>query len=281
VKAGLKVGDAVVSVGADQADEDNVITTAGRYKIARGSQLLTLDVRVEDISEDLGPRLVDLKNGVSYLRLGSFLPQYFTDERWKPVAAELAGKKALVLDLRQNAGGSFPGAMRALSPFFCRATRVGAIWTKAEGIDEEAPAGVLADDLRAAVQIEALGKSSSVSVGTFDGYGCFNGPVVVLVDDQTSSVAEVFSQAMKARPHSKVWGVPTSGHMVLAQWFEIGSLGGGDFAMSIPVAGYHTSGGLDLEAMGVRPEKILSYSLERALKGEDNWITEATRDVSN
>ena len=61
----------------------------------------------------------------------------------------------------------------------------------------------------------------------------------------------------------------------MARWFSISSLGGGDFAMSIPIAGYRAPNGDEIEHDGVRPSRELNYDLQKALRGEDNWISEA------
>lgn len=279
VRADIKLGDAILTLNGEGVIEDDIATRAGIYKVARGPKIFSVEVEVEDISEDLGPRLTKLSDGVGLLSIGSFLPQYFDGERWRAIVAKLREHRALVIDVRANAGGSFVGALRGLSPFFCKSALVGRLWTRAEGAGSGEP-GALPDDLRASPQLEALEESGAVLLKSFDGYGCYDKSVVVLVDDGTSSVAEIFSEAFLSRPSSHVWGTPTAGQVVMAKWFEIGSLGGGDFAMAIPIAGYQTREGKVLERRGVAPQKVLSYDLESALQGRDSWISEAFRFVS-
>ncbi|MES2964212.1 MAG: S41 family peptidase [Bdellovibrionota bacterium] len=280
VRAGLRAGDAVVSVNGADADEEIVISTPGLFKIARGAKLFTVDVEVEEISEDLGPRLTELPNGVGYLRIGSFLPHYFADESWAEIAGKLKNHSAFVIDVRGNAGGSFPAMLRALSPFFCKDVKVGELWTTAEGIERGAPTS-LPDDLRASVQLEALKSSGGfLQLKSFPMDVCTDRPVVVLADESTSSVSEIFSEALSSRANSRVWGTPTAGQVVMARWFEVGSLGGGDFAMSIPIAGYRTREGVAIESDGLLPEKIMVYDLESALAGKDDWLEEAHAFVS-
>lgn len=275
-RAGVKVGDAIVSVNGEAIDDDDVESTPGLYKVARGHRIFDVSIEVEDLADDLGPTLDPLGGGVGLLTLRSFLPQYFVEERWKPMTAELAKYEGLVIDLRGNAGGSFVASLRGLSPFFCMPSSAGRLWTTAESAGDEEPRS-LPDDLRATAQLEALQASGEVVLRTFEGYGCFRKPVVVLIDDETSSVAEIFAQAFVSREKSRVWGTPTAGQVVMAKWFEIGSLGGGDFAMSIPIAGFRSRDGRELESRGVDPQKILIYDLEAALRGRDSWTSEAAR----
>jgi carboxyl-terminal processing protease len=279
LEAGVKLGDAIVSIDGETVDDDDVESTAGIYKIARGHQIILFEIGVEDLSEDRGPVLEGREGGVGILRFGSFLAHYFDGERWSEIARRLSRYRGLVIDVRGNAGGSFPASVRALSPFFCEPKIVGSLWTSAGDRDSLAPKD-LPDDLDARAQVAALNATGRLNLRTYSGYGCFQGPVTVLVDAETSSVAEIFSEAMKSRKNARVWGVPTAGQVVMARWFEIGSLGGGDYAMSIPIAGYETSARRKLEDDGVDPQRILIYDLEKALRGRDNWMEEAITSVS-
>ena len=285
VKAGLKPGDAIVMINGEAADEDEAVSAPGIYKIARGHKLFDVEIMTEDISEDLGPRLIPLEAGIGHLRIGSFLPQYFDGDRWPKIVARLKSFGSLVIDVRGNAGGSFPAALRALSPFVCGERAVGSLWTSAPKTDDGDGGGdsvqrVLPNDLEASPQLDALNGSGRLELRTFSDYRCYEGPVVVLVDEGTSSVAEIFAEGFFERSNSRIWGVPTAGQVVMARWFEIGSLGGGDYAMAIPIAGYRTAKGKDLERQGVDPQKILIYDLEQALRGQDSWLNQAIHAVS-
>ncbi len=158
--------------------------------------------------------------------------------------------------------------LRALSPFMCQPREVGRIWRQKRAGSK--PPQELHDDLSADAQLEQVTASDEVILKTFDGYGCFRGKTLVLVDQNTSSVSEIFAHAMP-----RVWGLLTAGQVVMARWFSISSLGGGDYAMSIPIAGFRAPNGDEIERQGVRPSKVLTYDLKQALKGVDNWVSEA------
>jgi C-terminal processing protease CtpA/Prc len=72
-------------------------------------------------------------------------------------------------------------------------------------------------------------------------------------------------------------GQPTSGQVVMARWFHVDAFGAGDFSISIPIAGFAAADGSDLESNGLIPQVELHYDLEAALRGEDNWVSEAAR----
>jgi C-terminal processing protease CtpA/Prc len=81
---------------------------------------------------------------------------------------------------------------------------------------------------------------------------------------------------MSVRPNTKVWGVPTAGEVVVARWFDLSPLGFSGYSLSVPIAGFTTATGIELEAEGITPSKLLFYDLSQARRGEDSWITNST-----
>ncbi len=292
-RAELRAGDVVISINeVPVGSADEAQSTAGSYKIARGEKFFLADLKLEDLEEDLRPRLATVANGAwptarrqetAVLTIPSFLPQYFEDDSWAQIIEKVESARYAIVDLRGNPGGSFPAMTRALSFFRCERDYVGTLWRTPKAGD--GPAAELPNELDASRQLELLRSASQIQLKTFtadDGQKrlpCFRGDAVVLIDNGTSSVSEIFAKAMIERPRTRVWGWPTAGQVVMARWFSIGSLGGGDYAMSIPVAGYRAQDGDELEHHGVRPSRELHYELEAALRGEDSWINEASKSL--
>lgn len=272
--AGLKVGDAILAVNGETPMSTQVAqSTAGHYRIARGKEFLEADLELADLSEDLSPSLTGISRDIGLLRIPSFLPQYFDQEQWMRIAKSLPAFRGLIIDLRDNAGGSFPAMLRALSPFRCENPRIGELWrAPREDAEDEVE---MRDELSAESQLSQLDEADAIVLKTFPSYGCFKGPVVVLIDDGTSSVSEIFTHALMKHPNVRVWGTPTAGQVVMARWFPVGSLGGGDYAISIPIAGYRADDGSALESEGISPQKELHYDLAKALRGEDSWLQDA------
>jgi C-terminal processing protease CtpA/Prc len=241
------------------------------------------ELRAVDLREDMSPRLSRV--GPAYLfRIPSFLGSYFEGDQWRKTIAQLAEaakdpKAKLIIDLRENQGGSFPGMLRALSPFRCDRPLIGRIRrSMREGMLAETD---LADDLDAGQQLRQLHSASVVNLRAFKTSVCFRGPATVLIDDGTASVAEIFAEAFLSRPQSRVWGHPSAGAVVMAQWFYASGFGGhfeNRYSISIPIASYLSESGADLEHKGIQPQKLLHYDLDSALAGRDNWIDDG---VSN
>ena len=70
----------------------------------------------------------------------------------------------------------------------------------------------------------------------------------------------------------RVWGQPTKGEVVLSIWYDLSFILGKGYSISIPEASYVTTRGLDLERVGVLPEKELYYELKHELFGRDSWL---------
>lgn len=276
-KAGVRPGDVVDSVnGETVAAPFEATNLSGAYRIGRRKEgkedieYFKALIEPVELQEDLAPTLEDLGEGVGYLKIPSFLQQYFEDEEWDELAASLQKFKKLVVDVRGNAGGSFPAMMRAVSPFRCRAPYIGSIRKpKREGLVDRVN---LKNDLTAASQLEALSQAASVDLRAFPEYGCFDGPVTVLMDGDTASTAEVFAQAFYTRPRSRVWGQSSRGEVVLAQWFPLAALGSEAYSLAVPIAAYVTAEGGELENLGLIPQRNLFYDIEVALAGRDNWV---------
>lgn len=229
-----------------------------------------------ELAEDLSPTFVNLSPSVGLLKIQSFLPQYFEKTKWLETTKEFTSTQNLIIDLRENAGGNFVAMLRALSPFFCKPTSIGIISANIEGGKNASEVkSSLPDDIESRIQIDQIESESSLMLKTFEGYGCTNAQVTVLVDVDTSSTGEIFAYAMSGRPNSRVWGVPTAGEVVVARWFDLSQLGLGGYSLSVPIAGFTTTDGIELEAEGITPSRLLFYDLSSARRGEDSWISAA------
>ncbi len=280
-RAGILAGDSILSLNDDElVTTMDVQMTSGHFRIRRGTDEMNFDIRVEKLVEDLGPRIDDLGQGIARLNLGSFLPQYFDAEKWQGVVERLNHFKSVIIDLRGNSGGSFPAMLRAVSPFFCSrgsGVLIGSLYhftRKGEGYSMPHRTVVLDDELDNEKQLDQLGRATWIELRTFSTYGCFKGAAVVLTDAGTASTAEIFASIFRKRPLSKVMGQSTAGEVVMARWFEVDTLGDG-YLLSVPVAGFVTPDGEELEGRGIQPQKLLYDNLALALRGQNSWVVEA------
>ena len=137
--------------------------------------------------------------------------------------------KGLVLDFRGNPGGP-PLAAEQISGFFLK------------GGDEFA------------YFQERNAPKADLDVPDFGARNQFAGPIVILVDADTGSAAELFTGIMQFRGRAVVLGVNTAGQILLKSMFPMGD---GSMVALVKARGYYPDGhvfGFD----GITPDKTIS-----------------------
>lgn len=271
-KAGLRAGDEILQIsGTEQVTPWGAQNRSGTFLISRGAKKWEVELEAAELSVDGAPQVLTLAPGLGLLEISSFRSEYFDGEEWRKKVAELKAFQHLIIDIRDNPGGNFVAMLRALSTFKCREVQVGQLLRpRSDGKHKEG----FADNTEDAYQIDEIARYRSLALRTFENYGCFTGQVTVLINSDTSSVAEIFAHSFLSAPRSRVWGQPTSGDVVLAVWYDLPALGPG-YSLSIPEAVYLTPNAEELERRGVSPEREIFYDLKEARRGLDTFIEKA------
>jgi carboxyl-terminal processing protease len=137
--------------------------------------------------------------------------------------------KGLVLDLRGNPGGP-PLAAREISAFFLKGGDEFAYFQKRNS------------------------PKADLDVPLIDSSAQFTGPMVILVDADTGSAAELFAGIMQFRGRAAVLGVNTAGQILLKSMFPMGD---GSMVALVTARGHYPDGqvfGFD----GITPNKIIT-----------------------
>jgi len=137
--------------------------------------------------------------------------------------------KGLVLDLRGNPGGP-PLAAMEISGFFLNGGDEFAYFQK-----RNAP-------------------KADLEVPSFDPQSKFTGPIVILVDADTGSAAELFAGIMQFRGRAVVLGVNTAGQILLKSMFPVGD----GSSVALVTARTHYPDGSVFGFDGITPNKIIS-----------------------
>lgn len=270
--AGFRLGDELLTLnGHEIQDQEIAVTRGGSYGVLRNGKKIEIKVEAGSVQLDSQPKLRRLDDRTALITLSSFRSEYFEDEPWKKFVQSWKPYSRLIFDLRENAGGNLVSMLRALSPLLCHPTVVGDLSLPRRSDGEKQ---FLVNDLSDDEQINQIDTSAGVTLKTFEGYGCFQGSVALLIGPHTSSVSEIFSSAVLKRAHSKVFGQPTSGDVVLAVWYDLPAWGPG-YSISIPEALYLTPEGRQLEGEGVYPQKEVFDDLQVWRQGKDSWIQTA------
>ncbi len=137
--------------------------------------------------------------------------------------------KGLVLDLRGNPGGP-PLAAMQISGFFLKGGEEFAYFQKRNS------------------------PKNSLEVPTYGPQDQFTAPIVILVDADTGSAAELFTGIMQFRRRAVVLGVNTAGQILLKSMFPMGD----GSSIALVTARTHYPDGNVFGFDGITPDKIIS-----------------------
>lgn len=243
--AGLESGDVIVEVDGESILGDNVELAVAKIKGPEGSEV-TLGVRVqgkggtkdfeltrEEIEVPVTDERIREVDGrtLGYVRLTTFSDGAAAALRKSFEEVERKGAEGVVLDLRANGGGLLPEAILTSSLFI--------------------PEG------------EVVVETSSRTQGdrTYEAVGgdIDPPPMVVLVDRDTASAAEILAAALRTSNDDPVVGTRTFGKGVFQQVINLESGG----ALDLTVGEFLTADGVSLAGEGLKPD-VFSPSRPRA-----------------
>jgi len=165
----------------------------------------------------------------------------------------LRGARGLVLDLRNNGGGDSEAMTDVASVFLSPRTGLGRFM-----------------DRTGRVVVEPRTRRSMLM--TAESIAPFEGSLVILTSERTSSAAEIFAASLKEAGRAVIIGTKTCG-CVLAIWRKHQLPDGGE--LDVSELDYRTGGGLRLEGVGVEPQETITLDLADLRAGRDRAIERA------
>lgn len=234
--AGLEVGDTIVSVDGRSIAGLSAAAAAARIKGPEGTEV-TVGVRSrpraevrqvkltrEQISVPIVSSRLKTVDGrkLGYLRLAAFTQGAHAAVRKAVRRLQKRGARGLVLDLRANGGGLLDEAVLTASVFL--------------------PKGEVVVSTKSRSQGDAVFRTKGGNLSPL--------PMVVLIDRNTASAAEILAAALADDAGAKTVGTRSYGKGVFQQ--EIGLSNGG--ALKLTVGEYFTPQGVNLAGRGIRPE---------------------------
>jgi C-terminal processing protease CtpA/Prc len=279
--SGVQLGDVVISVDDEKPLTLSQVQRAHKLVVDRLGEKLEFQLEMGTFQMDHTPRITPIGPGKAVLRISSFEGQFedkdlFDEQFVKTLFAQLRDYKGVVIDLRENLGGNFVALLRALSPFLCKATEIGTLQKLGQNPEV---LGEFPDSLEFADQWPIIVHSDGVVLKSFSEYGCYRGKIALLVDSDTSSVAEIFAHVLKKELGVPILGHPTAGAVLVALRDEVKMLGP-DYYLNMPILTYLDDEGFALEGEGLWPDYQLQYDLESFRRGRDNWIFEAANALN-
>lgn len=156
---------------------------------------------------------------------------------------ELKDKESMIIDLRGNTGGSLGVMMEAVALFNEKATKIG-------------------------TQISRDEKTVLYSTRFTKNY---KGNLIILVDEQSHSSAEVFAIAMQENKRAIIVGETTAGEVQIANMVKLPT---GAY-MQMPVEMYISPNGNKAEGKGIKPDYPVALDRVSLLRQKDAQLNKA------
>ena len=254
-KAGLKAGDILEKIDDHEVGDEQLDTVVSWIKGEKGTEVKITVLRDGEELELTATRdTIEVKtvsyemkeNQIGYIRVSEF--DTVTYDQFKEALDDLEnqGMQGLIVDLRNNPGGSLDTVTNMLRLLLPEGTIVS---TK-----------------------DKNGKKDEI---TCDGTHEFKKPMAVLVNQYSASASEIFSGAVQDYGTAKLVGVTTYGKGVVQQLMDLGD----GTCLKVTIAEYYTPNGRSINGKGVEPDVEVEYQYDEENPKADNQLDQALSTV--
>lgn len=248
---GLQAGDLIVKIGDADVLETGYSAAVDSVKGEEGTVVsLTIRRDTEEIPYDVTRRMVEIPtvyskaiDSVGYVKIFEF--NEATATQFDTQVNDLVGQgaAALIFDLRDNPGGTLDSVTAML--------------------DKLVPEGTLVSATYKDGKTEVLKTSDSKEIGL---------PMVVLVNENSASAAELFTQDLRDYNKAKIVGVNTYGKGTMQRTYQLSD----GSAFQVTIAKYNSASGLNYDGVGISPD----YEVELTAEQEKIVAETAFPDIS-
>lgn len=251
-RAGIKNGDIILKINGESVHNMTQDEVVSLMRGDPGTQLLLTVYRESDGKEhefkivreiinvpSVDYEVLDTTHGIGYISLNQF--HAHSAEEMADAINELAGEKkvkGLILDLRYNGGGDFNAALEIASLFLDKGKEIVKV--------------------RDGKGREEVYKSSGNNIDI---------PVVVLINEDSASAAEILAGALKDNKRALLVGKTTFGKGLVQTVYPLRDGG----ALKLTTQKYFTPSGTDINEIGIHPD----YEVERGEKDKDLQLEKA------
>ena len=260
--AGIRSGDLILAVDGqplccdahgnlfeslllDQAGSQATLTVQTDGQAPRQVVVTRQPLLLQQVVE--GDRLPE---GIAYVSIHTFLKSHLVDD-FDPVwrEASAGASHGAILDLRTNGGGFKFEAVDILG-YFLPEGEYGYFQSR------EYDAPLLIHD-----------RSRDVN-------GSQHMPLAILVDEGTSSIAEVFALALQEAGRARVFGRPSNGNVEITRRYDLPA----GAAALIAVERYISARGENIEGRGVTPDVLIDQRWRDVLSPQEDQALQAARE---
>ena len=241
-RAGLRRGDKIVAINGK---DTTYMTLDEAVSLMRGPENTEIDLTIQRDEEVFEVHIVrelinvisvpeyyiiDEEYGIGYVEITNFSERTYEELVEALYALDAQGQRALIIDLRHNPGGTLSSALKVANEFV-----------------SGAPLLYLEDKEGNRTPFE------SIDVGTRKPI-----PMVVLINGGSASASEIVSGALQDNGLATLVGTTTFGKGLVQSLYPLrdGS------ALTVTEQGYLTSGGKDINGVGIEPDIVVEVTLE-------------------
>ncbi len=225
------------------------------YRLGSG---VTYDVwrTSEAVIHRMRPQLAQFGD-VGILKLPWFFyppPRFYSQpdaDKFYDIPSKIRKDKAVIIDLRGNHGGSDDTMKSFIGMFFDHNVKLG-------------------DTVQR--------RKTSPEIAKGEGHSAFSGRMIVLVDSECASAAEIFARVVQLEKRGIVIGDHTSGRVMESTYFHYAS-SGVDYGAAVTVANLVMTDGKSLEHIGVNPDEIMFSKLADIESGNDPVLSHAAQEL--
>jgi C-terminal processing protease CtpA/Prc len=176
---------------------------------------------------------------------------YYSADTLYNFSSKIRKDRALIVDLRGDHGGAVDTLKSFIAMFFDH-------------------------DVKLFDRVERKRTSPEVVKG--QGHTSFAGKVIVLVDSESASAAEIFARVMQLEKRGTVIGDHSSGRVMEATGFYFAS-SGVDYGAEVTVANLIMTDGKSIEHLGVSPDEVVLPKLADLESGRDPVLSHAAQEL--
>lgn len=249
-RGGLKSGDVILKVNGEEMAEPKLENTVSKIKgeagtsvdltISRGEEVLDVTIPREEIKTTIVKGEM-LEDNVGYIRLSSFDEDSAKQIKEKILQLKGEGMKGLILDLRENPGGSLPEAISIASEFVPKGKVVTYTIDKYDKKQEYKSVGGDAQEM----------------------------PLVILIDGGSASASEVLTGALRDYELATIIGTKSFGKGVVQQLINLKDDKGG---LKVTTSKYYTPNGENIHKIGITPDIEVTIPEETLNKEYDKSL---------
>ena len=253
MKAGLKNGDILYKVEDIEVTGEDLSEIVTHIKGEKGTEV-ELSVYREGVEEPIVVTAIRdeieiqtvtykmMEGQIGYIAVSEFEEK--TCGQYEKAIDDLTsqGMKALIVDLRNNPGGS----LSAVCDMADRMLKEGLIVYTEDKYGEKQEYRSTADE-------------------------SFDKPVAVLVNGQSASASEIYAGALQDHEAAIIVGTQTYGKGIVQSLFDLND----GTCLKLTVSEYFTPSGKDIHGKGVTPDVVVEYEYDEANPEKDNQLETA------